>query len=96
MGNEKYKLNKKYSLSGSYNGEIIKFFTNGTKITKEKEGSITLPRSDTITVLGGNPYGETIPKGMFKGKIYSVRIYDRQLTDEEVMKNYLIDQKRFF
>ena len=31
----------------------------------------------------------------FAGKVYSVRIYSRQLTEQEALRNYAIDQKRF-
>lgn len=33
--------------------------------------------------------------GMFKGKIYSIRIYNRQLTEAEVLQNLSVDNLRF-
>lgn len=44
--------------------------------------------SDTNTYVGGNP-------SYLKGKIYSIRIYNRNLTQAEMMKNQMIDIQRF-
>ena len=44
--------------------------------------------SDTNTHVGGNP-------SYSKGKIYSIRIYNRNLTSAEMMKNQMIDIERF-
>lgn len=45
--------------------------------------------SDTThTYVGGNP-------SYLKGKIYSIRIYNRNLTSAEMMKNQMIDIERF-
>lgn len=45
--------------------------------------------SDTThTYVGGNP-------SYSKGKIYSIRIYNRNLTSAEMMKNQMIDIERF-
>ena len=59
----------------------------------------------TSTYTSGN-YSETISRlvfgrssetddSTFKGKIYSIRLYDRNLTYEESHKNYEIDQKTY-
>ena len=42
------------------------------------------------TVIGGSRYDRA-----FSGKIYCIRLYDRQLTHEEVLHNYKIDKIRF-
>ena len=44
--------------------------------------------SDTNTYVGGNP-------SYLKGKIYSIRIYNRNLTQAEMIKNQMIDIQRF-
>lgn len=44
--------------------------------------------SDTNTYVGGGP-------SYSKGKIYSIRIYNRNLTSAEMMKNQMIDIERF-
>ena len=46
-------------------------------------------KSDTTnTYVGGNP-------SYLKGKIYSIRIYNRNLTSAEMLKNQMIDIERF-
>lgn len=44
--------------------------------------------SDTNTYVGGGP-------SYSKGKIYSIRIYNRNLTQTEMLKNQMIDIERF-
>lgn len=44
--------------------------------------------SDTNTYVGGGP-------SYSKGKIYSIRIYNRNLTQTEMLKNQMIDIQRF-
>ena len=44
--------------------------------------------SDTNTYVGGGP-------SYSKGKIYSIRIYNRNLTQAEMIKNQMIDIERF-
>ena len=44
--------------------------------------------SDTNTYVGGGP-------SYSKGKIYSIRIYNRNLTQAEMLKNQMIDIERF-
>lgn len=44
--------------------------------------------SDTNTYVGGGP-------SYSKGKIYSIRIYNRNLTSTEMLKNQMIDIERF-
>lgn len=51
----------------------------------------TLPHSSTYNVIG-----KSERKGLpFSGKIYAIRLYDRQLTAEEQMQNFDTDNKRF-
>ena len=88
--------NKKYYLSGSYDGTQMKFFENKTKITNEIIGTIRKPGNNSILMLGENPNGNE-PGGRYwlDGNVYSVRIYNRALTDDEVAYNYAIDKARF-
>ena len=44
--------------------------------------------TDTNTYVGGGP-------SYLKGKIYSIRIYNRNLTQAEMLKNQMIDIERF-
>ena len=86
---------QKYILTGNYNGEVINFWQNGAKTQTTKSGNIRYPYNNTIMILGANPGGNEGRASWLKGKIYSVRFYNRALTDEEVKINYEIDKTRF-
>lgn len=47
-------------------------------------------RSSSTNYIGMRSTG-----GYFKGKIYSIRIYNRQLSSDEVLKNLAVDNIRF-
>jgi len=47
-------------------------------------------RSTTYTYIGRRSSGS-----YFMGKIYSIRIYNRQLTEAEILKNQAVDNARF-
>ena len=89
------ELNKKYSLSGSYDGIYLVLFENFNKFSTNIEGTIRKSTSNTIMAVGTNPGGRSAWDYFFNGTIYAVRIYDRALTDEEVEHNYYLDQIRF-
>ena len=92
-----FTLNKKTYASISYDGKRMNLYTDGLLYdTYSIAGSIGLPESSTPMVVGANPRGTTIDSGrFFKGNIYSVRIYNKALTQEEVKRNYLYDKQRF-
>ncbi len=88
------KIGKKYILTGSYDGSIMKFWENGIKKESNVEGTIGNTQNNTVMVLGGQPNGIWCGPS-FTGKIYAVRIYKRALTDEEVKQNYELDIQRY-
>ena len=95
ISDKEIEKNGKYMLTGSYDGTTMKFWENGIENQEEIIGSIQNPNNNTIMVLGGNPSGSECNISYFNGKIYSIRIYDRALSDEEVEQNYKIDMQRF-
>ena len=65
-----------------------RLFINGVQVASTSAVSpSSVPASGTI---GGNGYA--ISGG---SKFYSMRVYNRALTNEEIMQNYEIDQARF-
>jgi len=91
-------INKKYILTANYDKEKneINFWENGTKKTLSNvEGNIKSPSNNTIMALGTNPGGSNAGGSYLDGKIYSVRIYNRCLTDNEIKQNYNKDKSRF-
>ena len=94
-------INSKYSISGSYDGQIMKIRTsNGSnRATTYQEtavaGTIGKPTHNTYMVLGANPTGQQVSGSFYNGEISSVRIYNRALSDEENAVNYLNDRERY-
>ena len=82
-------LYKKNSISVQYNPDLM--YLNSEKLTNNLAGeSWSSPSSYPIAFgfYGNNAY-------RMKGKIYSIRIYNRALTQDEINHNYEMDKKRF-
>ena len=78
-----------YVVTALYDGLNRKIYLNGVQ-----------KATDTATptvILGNVTIGDEIPgqDGFFNGEVYSVRIYNRALTDEEIKNNYNVDKYRF-
>ncbi len=91
-GSKNTQVGKKYSLSGNYDNHNIVFYENKFKTTQKEEGTIKETTGNTIMILGAEPEHSGARNGFLNGTIYSVRIYNRALTDDEVMQNYKIDK----
>lgn len=99
ISNEKIQTGKKYFLYGVYDGSLITLYENDNKyqITIANE-NIIFPWNNTPMTIGINADGN---QGVladftaFLGNIYAVRIYNRALTEQEVMHNYEIDKERY-
>ena len=80
----------------SYDQTTMKLFKDG-KLNQSaaQAGSIGTPASSTVMAVGTNPYGTAGAAGYFQGRIYSVRIYNTPLTDEQIYHNYLYDKQLF-
>lgn len=93
---DNFVANKKISLSGSYSSNKMKLYQLGVlQQESSTTGSLGMPKNDTVMMIGANPYGEIPTEGRLKGKVYSVRIYNRALSEEEVKQNYTVDKVRF-
>lgn len=92
---QRLRTNYKYFLSGNYNGKVLTLSENGNITTIQKQGTIKYPQNNTIMILGANPNGNSAFASYFNGKVYSIRIYNRALTKEEIQKNYEVDMLRF-
>lgn len=93
---DNFVANKKISLSGSYSSNKMKLYQLGVlQQESSTTGSLGMPKNDTVMMIGANPYGEIPTEGRLKGKVYSVRIYNKALSEEEVKQNYTVDKVRF-
>ena len=83
-------------IAGEYgsDGKTSKVFVNGEQVTKGSTDH-SLTGSQNKVIVGGSA-GATEEIGYrFTGKIHAIRIYNRNLTAEEVAQNYAIDVTRF-
>lgn len=52
-------------------------------------------RKAVASIIGGSGRGASTYYDCLNGKIHSLRIYNRQLTEEEILYNQAIDNTRF-
>ena len=84
------KLMEKVTITIRRNGSNLGIWVNGIrKDEKEMQG---LKIYQNNTVLGKWGFSSWYP---FNGIIYSVRAYDRALTETEINENYNVDKLRF-
>lgn len=100
LSNNKINDNKKYSLTLQYDGSNILYRENDIKYNTYAEGRIKEPINSTRFALGVNASGENYDnmessEAFNNFEVYSVRIYNRALTDEEISQNYNVDKERF-
>lgn len=94
-GNFTNSINRMVYASGSYDNAKATFYQNGTKYEIAAAGTITKPQSNTIMTIGANSSGANASQEYFIGKIYAVRIYNRALSEDEVLHNYQVDKRRY-
>lgn len=97
-GSDMLFLNRKntYTLSNASNNTPIYISANMTRALYN--GNVLSPNSST-DYWGGN-METSVGRSMttryrFIGRVYSIRVYDHRLTEEEQRFNYSIDKKRF-
>lgn len=85
-------LNKKVALTVTFSPNQIAIYLNGIlqgRISVSNRGSI---QHDKVFVIGRD--SDTVGH-YFQGKSYSVRVYNKLLTESEMKQNYEIDKARF-
>ena len=97
--NSKITTNKKYNVTMTTNGSESKLYVNGVLVSNVsvENGAIKHPSNNTAVMLGTNPSGSLPGSNLyfFNGAIYSVRMYNRALTEQEVKNNHEVDRLRF-
>jgi hypothetical protein len=81
----------------TYDGSVVNFWDKGQIAANVATTTgVLTSANNTVFSLGTNP-GPNGSAGVpyFNGKIYTVRIYDRALSNAEIEQNYKIDQSRF-
>ena len=85
----------KYSDSlawGSVSISLARALGGGEALTQNGSSYLSLT-SNSPAYIGRRNYSSTNP---FTGKIYCIRMYNRQLTEEEVLHNLAVDNQRFY
>ena len=92
VDSKELELNTKYYAALTYDGSTLKLYINGAlQSQKEVSGSIKGPNSGYNLLLSNDPNNSNY----FNGNIYSVRVYDRGLTENEIISNYNYDVREF-
>ena len=93
---EALSINEIYNVSGTYDGKIINLYINGVKNNYLNiSGTIAWSSNNTIFAIGCNPTGNVCQTDYSDMNVYSVKLYDRSLSDTEIYNNYQIDRYRF-
>ena len=84
------------SIVGTYTttSKADSIYVNGVKKTKNATHTYSDDKTRDYVILGGYDYAGTATYP-YLGKIYSVRIYNRVLTADEIAQNYAVDVARF-
>ena len=89
--NKTINLSEKYSIVAKHENNISRLYINNIFEKEQNVQPIAYSMMKTITI--GNYAGNG---GQYlNGKIYSIRMYNRALTDSEMEHNYEIDKERF-
>lgn len=94
---EPIKINQKYHLLFTYNQNgSVKLYINGVEKGSINGLKYSNPEQNTILAIGANPQGtELNAADHFNGKIYSVRVYNKELNQTEVKTNYEYENARY-
>lgn len=86
-------FNQTQSLSAIYGSDGAMDLYQNVDMKRDKVTGGTMSNSTYITI--GARYYNSKPGYFTKGEIYAIRVYNRQLTAAEQLKNFLIDKRRF-
>ena len=80
LGIQALPLNTWTHLAASYDGSMLRIFVNGTQVGSRSVGGSITVSTGALRIGGNAPWGE-----YFAGRIDEVRIYDRTLTQAEIL-----------
>ena len=86
-GTIKLELNTVYDITATYDGTTARIYLDGKVVAgATKEGTLQEAQDNTVLALGTNPNGNSYDGETSKIDIYSVKVYNRGLTQEEVLR----------
>ena len=96
--NSRFEFSKNYKVEQDFNNRIISVSNSMTNTTSNMIVNGKKVISDfnhTKTIAGTYQLFNRRGGQTYKGEVYSVRIYNKSLTDAEVLQNYKMDKERF-
>ncbi|MEG1344962.1 MAG: LamG-like jellyroll fold domain-containing protein [Clostridia bacterium] len=87
--NETSQLGRTTHIGGTFNGKTQNIYINGKKSNSQNVTSAGNVDNASLTI------GTYRDNCYLNGEIYSIRMYNKQLTDEQIAQNYEIDKVRF-
>lgn len=73
-------------VAATYDGELCKIYYNGKVDTTKNIGKVDIRTSEKL--LGIGTYLWAYPRVLYRGKMDNLRIYNKALSEEEIMKLY--------
>ena len=89
--------NSVVNIATSYDQTNRRLYKQGELIQSDATytGAIGTTTNSTIMAIGTNPGGSAAQGSYFQGKVYSFRLYNGVLTDEQLYHNYLYDKQLY-
>ena len=95
---ERIEDNKIINICLTYNGEKVVLYVNGIEKgvnNTNTTGIISKTQNNTVFAIGTNPSGKNAGNNILSGKVYSTKIYNRALSEDEIHHNYILDKNRY-
>ena len=87
VSNKKLQMDTKYYIAVTYDGKQLKIYINGEMDKSIKvEGKIK--QSNSNMLVGADPQSDGTYREFGKIKVYSIKIYNRALSEAEIQKNH--------
>ena len=80
------------AISYEHDSGIVYLYVRGTRVASVSTANVVNPQSVPLVTLGGRL---SPPDRYFNGEIHNFMMYDRVLTEDEIMTNYLVDTQKY-
>lgn len=78
-------VREKTRITGKYDGTNLSLYINGKLAARNAQtGTIGTPQNNTVIAIGVNPSGNKAEEKFANINVYSAKVYDVALTDEEI------------
>ncbi len=81
---EEIEYGRDYETAITYKDGVFILYVDGVEQDRYEGTTLTHPESNTVLMLGANPSGSSATDKYLNGTIYKVKIYDRELSSNEI------------